>query len=160
MDPGIWKKFCLHRLFSKLVSLPTTTTWILRVHSLGIPPAREEALQEKSPSYSVVTLKITRVALWELLQVTLKRSLKPGNTETTPNAGWIVTTFSVFQVNNAEVNCSPVRVKFQLRNPSAPLSSCVLSATLVTVLSVSVTRGGGSYQVILPQSEFKKLLLL
>ena len=144
-------------ILSVLVSLPTTATWILRVHTFKFPPTREEVSQEKSQSCSVVTLKMTRVALWELLQLKLKRSSKPGVTAITPNDGRMLATVVVFHINTAETNRSPVRVKFQLSEPSTPLKSCVLSATLGAVLSVSVTTGGGSYQVILPQSEIAKI---
>ena len=64
-------------------------------------------------------------------------------------------TVSVFDSNETEAKVSPVRVKFQLNDALRPLKSCMLSAVLGTVLSVSVLTGGGSCQVILPPSEIQ-----
>ena len=72
----------------------------------------------------------------------------------------MVATAVVFDFNEAEAKVSPVRVKFQLNDALRPLKSCMLSAVLGTVLSVSVLIGGGSYQVILPPSEIEHYSVL
>ena len=141
----------ISKKLAKLLSLPTTCTWIARLH---VASAKSFNSQLNSPfdlSSAVVTLEINRETLCGVV-LTLNRCRKLALTRPACPFDEMTTILALLNRNLTETNVDD-RLYFQFNVAEDPLQTCNLPGMSASVGFAVVWTGVGSYHVTVAPSE-------
>ena len=134
--------------------LPKTSTSMILFH-LSNPPPEVSTSQRYRPLSAEVTFNTINVSLLGT-QVTLKRPTKADSIDGVPAEGiWVATASPSNSIMIATIVKSAVKLKLKLSSLLTDPCVKLWNDVKVTMSFVTVSNGGGSYQVILPPSETK-----